>query len=140
MKKGKIGVVFPMLPQHVHRVFDEKKDVFVKFSNLKKLIEGSKIVFYVSKKKVFVGEGVIENVKKLEPKEAWTRYRDRIFLTKEEYDNYVTRSPLGKREPKPIMVYVLRELRRYKKPIPSRRRMTVAGYYVTQGDYENIVR
>ena len=41
MRKGKrIGVVYPILPQHVDRMFDEEKDVFVKFSMFKSLAEG----------------------------------------------------------------------------------------------------
>jgi len=141
MRKGKrIGVVYPILPQHVDRMFDEEKDVFVKFSRFKNLTEGSIIVFHVSKKKMFAGEGVIKKIEQLQPNEAWTRYGNRIFLTNKEYDDYVSRSPLAKRKPRAIMVYVLYQLRRYEKPVPSSRRMTVAGYYITQKDYEDIVR
>lgn len=141
MRKGKrIGVVYPILPQHVDRMFDEKKDVFVKFSKHRHLAEGSVIVFRVSGRKEFAGEGVIKKVEKLEPNEAWNRYGDRIFLTKKDYDKYVSRSPLGERKSRTIAVYVLRQLRKYKKPVPANKRMTVAGYYITRKDYENIVR
>lgn len=126
--------------EYIDRMFDERKDVFVKFSHFKNLTEGSKIVFHVSGEKMLVGEGIVKKVEKLDPKHAWVRYHNRIFLTKDEYNNYITKSPVGKRESKTIMVLVLHKLRRFKKSIPPRRRMTYTGYYITQNDYEHISR
>jgi len=140
MRKGKIGVVFPIMREHVDRIFGEQKNVFVKFSHFKNLTEGSKIVFHVSGEKVLVGEGVIKTVQKLDPKDAWARYHNRIFLSNDEYNDYITKSPVGERKSKTITVLVLHKLRRFKKPIPPRRRMTYAGYYITQNDYEHIKR
>jgi len=45
-------------------------------------------------------------------------------------------SALGEeRRKKQLSVYVLTKVRKYKKTIFPKRRMTVAGYYITRGEY-----
>lgn len=128
------GAIFPISSEHVARLLDEGKDVFVKFTKLKRLENDSKIIFYVSGEKLLAGEGTIVNVESLDPKTAWMRYGERIFLRNEEYDNYVRRSPISgaERKMEKITVFALRDLRRYKKPIKYVYPMTPAGRYLTK--------
>ena len=140
-KKEIIGVIFPILPRHVAPLFEERKDVFVKFTKFMRLETGSKIVFQVSGEKMLVGEGVITNVEKLDPEIAWVRYGERIFLGKEEYDNYVKRSPISdeKRKMVEVTAFTISDLKRYKEPIKSvYNNVTPAGRYLTRESYYRI--
>jgi len=47
MKNEIVGAIFPILPEHVQKLFDRNRDVFVKFNRLTKMRSGSMIVFYV---------------------------------------------------------------------------------------------
>jgi len=136
------GAIFPILSEHVERLLEEKKNVFVKFTKLKRLGKGSKIIFYISREKVLVGEGTIVNIESLDPEMAWIRYGKQIFLNKEEYDDYVKRSPTSAEERKmgEITTFVLRDLKKYKGPIKSIYTMTPAGRYLTKGEYYKIKR
>jgi hypothetical protein len=66
MTTGKtIGAVFPINSSQASRFFDEGRRVFVKFTNMSNFKTNSKIVFYVTKEKVLVGEGTIKTVQRM---------------------------------------------------------------------------
>jgi hypothetical protein len=70
------------------------------------------------------------------PEEAWQKYGTRLFLTRPELLEYARTSPLGEeRRKKELSVYVLTKIKKYKKPISPKRRMTIAGYYITRDEY-----
>jgi len=133
-EKEIVGAIFPVLPEHVPNLFDRGRDVFVKFTKLTNLRSGSTIVFYVSREKVLVGKGRVEDIEKLNPEVAWSRYKDRIFLDKEEYDSYTKISPISKeeRKMKALTVFTLNKVKRYEKPVRSIYPVTSSGRYLTE--------
>jgi len=135
-----VGAIFPVLPEHVPNLFDRGRDVFVKFTKLTNLRRGSTIVFYVSWEKVLVGEGRVKNIEKLDPEVAWSRYKDRIFLDKDEYDSYIEISPISREERKmrELTVFMLNKVKRYGKAVRSIYPVTSSGRYLTKGMVDEI--
>ena len=128
-----IGVIFPVLREHVCNLFSRDRDVFVKFTKWN-LESGSTIVFYVSREKLLIGEAKVGNVERLNPDVAWSRYKDRIFLDEGEYDKYVRVSPISKEERKmsEVTIFELENMRKYKKPVGSIYPVTPSGRYLTK--------
>jgi len=133
-EKEIVGAIFPVLPEHVQNLFDQGQDVFVKFTKLTNLRTGSTIVFYVSREKVLAGEGKVKDIEKLNPEVAWSRYKDRIFLDKEEYNSYIEISPISREERKMrgLTVFTLNKVKRYKKPVRAIYPVTSSGRYLTK--------
>jgi len=133
-EKEIVGAIFPVLPEHVPNLFDHGRNVFVKFTKLTNLRTGSKIVFYVSREKVLVGEGKVKVIEKMNPKVAWSRYRGRIFLDEEEFDSYTEISPISgeKRKMRRVAVFVLNKVKKYRKPFRSIYPVTPSGRYLTK--------
>lgn len=133
-EKEIVGAIFPVLPEHVPNLFDHGRNVFVKFTKLTKLRIGSTIVFYVSREKVLVGEGRVKVIEKLNPEVAWARYRDRIFLDKEEFDFYIEISPISgeERKMRKLAVFALNKVKKYRKPFRSIYPVTASGRYLTK--------
>ena len=113
-------------------MFRYNRDVFVKFTRLN-LDSGSTIVFYVSGEKLLIGEAKVDHIERLNPDIAWDRYKGRVFLDKEEYDEYAKISPISKEERKmcEITVFLLENIRKYKKPTRSVYPVTPSGRYLT---------
>ena len=130
-----VGAIFPILPKHVPKLFDHNRDIFVKFTKLTKLRTGSTIVFYVSREKLLVGDGEIENIEKLNPDVVWSRYNDRIFLGKEEYDSYIKISSISgeTRKMRELTVFMLNKVKKYRKSFRSIYPVTSSGRYLTKG-------
>ena len=128
-----IGAIFPVLREHVSNLFGRNRDVFVKFTRLN-LDSGSTIVFYVSGEKLLIGEARVGHIERLNPDVAWSRYKDRVFLDEEEYDQYVRISPISKEERKmsEVTVFKLENMRKYKKPVRSIYPVTSSGRYLTK--------
>ena len=113
-------------------MFRYNRDVFVKFTRLN-LDSGSTIVFYVSGEKLLIGDAKVDHIERLNPDVAWERYKGRVFLDKEEYDEYARISPISKEERKmsEITVFLLENIRKYKKPTRSIYPVTPSGRYLT---------
>ena len=128
-----IGAIFPVLREHVSNLFGRDRGVFVKFTKLNLEI-GSTIVFYVSREKLLVGEAKVDHIERLNPEVAWSRYKDRVFLDEEEYDEYVRVSPISKEERKmsEVTVFELENVRKYKRPVRSIYPVTSSGRYLTK--------
>jgi hypothetical protein len=135
-----VGAIFPISPEHAARIFGEGRTVFVKYTRFTKLDRNSRIVFYLSKEKRLAGEGIVEKVEKANPETVWARYRKQIFVNKTEYNQYVSNSPIGGRNRKSeaITVFVLKNLRTYKKANQLMHRVTPAGCYLTKREYQRI--
>lgn len=135
-----VGGIFPISSKHANRIFDEGRTIFAKYTKFKQLKKNSKIIFYISKEKRLFGEGTIESVEGLDPKTAWACFGQKIFLNKDEFEQYTVKSPIGgKRRMMPeITVYLLKDLRKYSKSNQLSTKMTPAGLYVTNKEYEKI--
>jgi hypothetical protein len=132
------GAVFPILAEQASRFFDESRKVYVKYTNMTKLGENSKIVFYASKEnKKLIGVGTIESIERTTPKIAWSRYCGQIFLNEDEYNQYVSMSPVKgkKRDGLEITVFVLKNLREYRHSCQLSDTLTPAGRYLTREEY-----
>ena len=128
-----IGAIFPVLRRHVSNLFCRDRDVFVKFTKWR-LESGSRIVFYVSREKLLIGEARVRHIERLNPDVAWSRYKDRIFLDEEEYDKYVRISPISKGERKmsEVTVFELENMKKYRKPVRSIYPVGSSGRYLTK--------
>lgn len=133
-----VGIVFPIPEQFVNRLMIEGRDVFVKYlpriTGLK-IAPKDRLLFYVShSSKEIVGEGRIEEISFLTPDAALEKYGIRLFLNQNELREYTLRRP--ERGPsKKMLVLVLSRLKRYTKPKKPKRSITMAGQYVTQEEY-----
>lgn len=88
---GTIGIIFPFLPKHPSRFFDEKKTVFVKFFGNERsplrIRPGSKLFIYESEgNKEIVGEAIISGIEMGTADEVLTKYGRTLFLTQQELD------------------------------------------------------
>jgi hypothetical protein len=136
-----VGGVFPISSKHVSRIFDDGRTVFVKYTSFKKFKKNSKIIFCISKGKRLFGEGIIEGVERMDPKTAWSRFGQKIFLDEDEFEQYRVKSPIGgqSRMMSEITVYSLRGFRKYGKNIQLPTGMTPAGHYMTNEEYKKIL-
>lgn len=68
-----VGVIYPIPLNLIHRFFDQGKNVFVKYLPKPRSYQpkvGDKVLFYASHDiHKIVGEGAVQNVEFLEPKE-----------------------------------------------------------------------
>lgn len=118
-----VGVIFPVPQQFVNRLLLEKRNIFVKYvSNASslKIAQKHKVLFYASQSsKEIVGEGKIEEMLFLTPKDALEKYGDKLFLNEDELTEYTLRQP-NRDSSKKMLVLVLCGLRRYSKPKSSK--------------------
>ena len=137
---SKVGAIFPVLEEHVLNLFKSDRNVFVKFTKMT-LSKGMALIFYVSGKKVLIGQAKIENVEKLDTDVAWSLYKNRIFLKKEEYDKYVGISPISgkERKMKQITVFTFSNMKKYDSPRLTTLAVTASGRYLSKKEYRDIV-
>lgn len=135
-----MGAIFPISSGHVSRIFDDKRTAFVKYTKFSRLGKNSRLVFKVSKERKLIGEGTIERIEKMNPETAWARYGHQIFLNEIEFGRYVSKSPVtGKsRGASEISVFILKNLKKYKKAVQWTQNITPAGRYLTKEEYQRI--
>ena len=126
-----IGVIFPMIPEHVLRFFEQHKTVFVKFVSRgmhTRVREGSKLFFYESRsRKQIVGEATISRVSSGTMSEVLLEYNNGLFLNLSELREYV-----GNRTEKKMLILVLYHVRKYAAPLSVDVPITMAGRYMTK--------
>ena len=131
------GAIFPIQQQNIDPLFNQKRRVFVKFTNFTKLKKDSLIIFYLQKK--LIGEGTIQKTERIDPENAWNQYKNKIFLNKKEFENYVNFSPISKQERKKRNINVFHlKLNKFKKPIACPYVINAAGQYISQEEYQAI--
>jgi hypothetical protein len=135
-----MGITLPILPEHLPRFFEHQKTVFVKFIGAgvipTRLRQGSKLFFYESGgKKQIVGEAEIAGLSTGRIEEILAKYRDELFLTAPELEEYV-----GARRKKRMIVFVLSHVRRYAVPFQLKKSVSMAGQYMTKGMFEEMQR
>ena len=134
-------IVFPVPNGLIERFFEGKKNVFVKYrvhDSAPHLERGSKVIFYAShNQRELVGEGLAQSIEFLSPDETLEKYRDQLFLTKDELLAYArsrSRHPSRK-----MLVIVLESLSKYKRRITYPKRMTMVGEHLTPEEYKSIM-
>jgi len=138
-----IGVVYPIPLPLVDRLFVAHRNVFVKYvartTNLR-ITRKHKVVFYASHgSKEVVGEGIIEAIEFLTPEEVLEKYKDKVFLNKNELMEYTQRQP-GRTPSKKMLTLTLSKLRRYPCGIKYEKPITMAGEYLTEEKYNALLQ
>ena len=103
------------------------------FGHFRFLQGGQRLIFYDSGTHSLIGEARIEEVSYHEPTTIWKMYGNRIFLKKDEFEAYVTTSPLGyprKLERSKLTAITFKEAHKYSTPKIYPKRMTIAGCYL----------
>jgi hypothetical protein len=122
----------------VSRIFDEQKNVFVKYlarSTWVRLTPKNKVLFYASHdQKEIVGEAVIKTIEFLTPASVLERYGDKLFLNRDELMSYVSQQP-SRTTSKQMLVLVLSKPKKYLKGIRVKKPITMAGQYLTEENY-----
>ena len=136
------GVAFPIPKWFIERFFNRRKDVFIKPATIyKELKPGMKFFFYQSREdQGFVGEAKIKDIKLIDdPMKVFEMYGDRVFLTKEELEEYVKSQERwksfrsrGRTKKKRWLIIVLEDIRKYDKPIKPNRFVPVGGQYLKE--------
>ena len=136
-----VGAIFPIPHEFLGRFFDDGKKVFVKFPTLfKRLRPGMKLLFYSSHKvHAIVGEATIEEFEIIHRNEVLKKYKERLFLTPEEFMKYSAEGGPLKRKSRMFCVCVLKDIKRYKTPVTPKRYITPAGEYLIKSDYKIIL-
>jgi hypothetical protein len=137
-----VGAIYPIPAQLVDRLFEDNTKVFVKYVAHKttKLAPKHKVIFYASHgSKKLIGEGIIEKVEFLTPEEAIAKYKEELFLTKDELYDYVKRSP-SRNLSKEMLTLVLKRLKKYRKPIQYPKPITMAGQYLNSIEYNSLMQ
>ena len=136
MESDIYGCIYPLSESYIDRFFNEGKKIFLKYlphenTNLKK---NHKLLFYRSRSdKKIVGEGVINKIEFLSPYEILDRYKNDIFLTKDELQIYV-----GNRGDKKMLTIHLKNIIKYEEPVISKYSITMAGKYVSKNEYDDM--
>lgn len=127
------GAVFPIPHKPIERLLSKERDFFVKFGKYRYLSKGQKIVFYDSDVRLTVGEAYIDEVGYLTSTEVWAKYKQRLFLTKLEFDEYLKGTPrLGPRTNRNgiMTVCLLKNPVRYSSGVKLPKKMTLKGLYL----------
>jgi hypothetical protein len=134
-----VGAIFPILAKHLLNLFSCKQDIFAKFTKLR-IDKGSIIVFYVPHEKLLVGEARVKHTEKLNPYTAWSLYKERLFLCREEYDRYVMISPVSheRRRMSDIVIFELTNITKYNTVVCSKFPVTSSGRYLTKEMIDHI--
>jgi hypothetical protein len=137
-KENTIGIVFPMLPDHIQRIFQDQKNVFVKFlakeAIPRRLRAGSKLFFYQSGgSKEIVGEARIIETALGTLQEVSAKFGERLFLTQSELEEYA-----GNRGAKTMLVLLLDDAKKYEVPLKLGKSVTMAGQYLTREMYDSL--
>ena len=136
-----VGAIFPIPHDFLGRFFENGKNVFVKYPKVwQKLHPGMKLLFYSSHKiHAIVGEATIEEFEVIPRDEVLKKYKEKLFLTPEEFKEYSATGGRLKRTSRSFLVCVLKDIKRYKTPVTPKRSITPAGEYLTKGNYKTIL-
>lgn len=139
MKESKEATIYPLLPEHIERMF-RGKDVFCKYTGRgnPRIKEGSKLLFYASGSRFEIcGEATIRTIEFLTPEETVGKYEKRLFITREELDNY--RNQRDRPPEKKLMVLGLFGVKRYDKPRRTLKAVTMAGQTLSKSEYKELL-
>lgn len=136
-----VGAIFPVPAELVAGLFNRNLKVFVKYipHSSTQLTKGNKIIFYESGgSKSLIGEGRINRIEFFTPDEVIEKYKELLFINKDQLYTYVRLQP--KRDlNKKMLTLTLIKLERYDPPIKYEKRITMAGRYVYSADYHDLL-
>ncbi len=138
MRESKEAVIYPLLPKHIERIF-KGKDVFCKYigRGTPSINQGSKLLFYASGSRFeILGEATISNIEFLTPEETIKKYEERLFISKEELDNY--RNQRDRPSEKKLMVLTLSNIKKYDSPLRTAKTVTMAGQTLSKTEYKKL--
>lgn len=126
------GVSHPVPKQFAKRIYNENKTVFVGKKYLSKA-SGKKFVIYESRGAgAYTGWADIEFIEKMDFKEIIKEYKDDLFITPEEFKEYVGRSSL-------FTVIKFKNFEKFKKTVVPKRFVSIAGKYIYKKEYDFIL-
>ena len=136
-----LGAIFPVPYNKVLRIFDENKPIFIKPDILKKLKKDFIIVFYASQeKKCLIGEAKIEKIEDLPTNEIWKKYKDKLFLSRDEFQRYISKSKVSNEARKiKFKTFTLKEINKYKRCIKIQFTISLIGRYLKSKTYKLIL-
>lgn len=134
--------LMPLSERLIDRILYERKTVVAKYlprlGIAARFRQGTTIVFYQSRKdKELVGEGTISNAQLMFPEAVLSKYGESFFLTEDELHSYADK--FSNRWNKEFLVLCLRDVHAYDRPVTWQGGMTMAGVYLTRGDYIELV-
>jgi hypothetical protein len=129
-----IGIIYPLPKEMIERVFNKKKNVFVKFTTHEptrkteiRIRKGIRLYLYQSgSKKIIVGDATISNFEYLYVEDVLKKYETNLIIPKKDLRLYSKG-----REHKKLLVLHLKDLRKYKIPLKMKKSITMTGQYIT---------
>ena len=139
MSEKIIGMIIPIPSYLLKRIFDQGKNIIVKVATVfKEIRPGSKVLFYSSHEiHAVVGEGTVERSEIVSASELlnnFKKYDNRMFITEKELRTYVSQRKKGR-----FLVITLKDIKKYNTPVKLKRFVPMAGQYLTQHLYEEIL-
>jgi hypothetical protein len=139
-----LGVIYPITPALVRRIFTHRKTVLVKYvSRLPKkfrnyrLKSGMTVYFYVSRsQRRLAGYGIIHSLDFLPAAEALRKYGGQLMLSSSELAEYSKMQP--NRDSKPMLVLELEGIHRYPASVKYHKTLTMAGEYMKPEAYARV--
>ena len=140
MKRSNEAVIYPILPQHVDRLF-RGKDVFCKYVGRKapNIAAGGRLIFYRSGgTRQLVGEAKIKDVRLMTPDLILGEFRDRLFITADELEQYRLRG--DRPTERKLLVLLLSEIKKYRTPLKAPKVVTMAGCVLSRAEYGRLMK
>lgn len=143
------GVAFPLSRDHIQRILKDRRLIYVKYpaKNVQSPKQkyrlpygpGTKLLFYQSGGlKSIIGEAEIVEFKLMSREEIIRNHREDLFLSVDEFEEYTHKYP--GRERKLLMIFVLKNPIIYDSPKRWPGKMTMVGQYLSEANYNQIVR
>lgn len=129
------AVIFPLLSEHIQRLFDGK-DVFCKYVGVGKprISIGNHILLYASGKHAILGEATILGIQYLSPMEIIQKYESRLFVNKSELEAH--RLSRNRSPEKKLLVLILSNVSRYDAPLIPLKNITMAGLTLSRQEFK----
>lgn len=136
-----LGVIYALPSNVIDRILNKKKNVFIKYTPFQpskkskiRLYEGMKLYLYETKaNKEILGEAIVDKIIFCNFQEIVNDYMEKLMLTKSELEKYCKN-----RYEKKAMLFILKTIQRYKKPIGIETNITMGGLYVTEDNQKKL--
>ncbi|MEL7669407.1 DUF365 domain-containing protein [Methanobacterium sp.] len=128
------GVTHPIPTEYANKIYEDKKTVFIGKSYLGKVSKGDKFVVYESYgAKAYTGYGTIKFIGKVKTNQILKKYKDKLIINEEEFKKYSK----NKNE---MTIIEFENFKRFKDPVVPKRFVTIAGKYIYEDEYNDIIK